>query len=339
MAERIKTFLIVSALAVVVWLFAEAESLGDAEVSARIEFPPVNSTSLLIRSEPRNPTVRLGLRGGKAALQRATSVLEAPIRLEPGRGIPDTDGRHVIDLADALRRSLALAETRVTIEFVRPPTLEVTIESLETVTLDILPDLPDVQTEGPIAMTPAKAEVRVPRPLAETLEEGTIVRARPAPDQAAGLLAPGPHSVVVPVQLPPALQGQLGVTLMTERTRLEFTVVSTLMTETFPSVPVQALLAPTEANEWSIDVEPQDQILSVDLTAPRAVMSELKSGSRVSLVAVLTLSDIDLQSGVTSKPVSFVLLRDGVLQPLPRDVAIRADRAEVRFKAVRIAPP
>lgn len=339
MAERIKTFLIVTSLAIVVWLFAEAESLGESEVSARIEFPPANSTSLLIRSEPRNPTVRIGLRGGKAALQRAASVLEAPIRLEPGRGLPDTDGRHIIDLTDALRHTQAFAETRVTIEFVRPPTLEVTIESLETISLDIQPDLPELQTDGPIVITPPKAQVRLPHSLADQIDKETTAKARPASDQITGLLAPGPHTILVPVQLPVGLQGQPGVTLLTERTRLEFTVVSTLVTETFPSVPVQVLVAPTEANEWSIDVSDKDQILSVDVTGPRAVMSELKSGSGVNLVAVLTLSDIDLQSGVTSKPVSFMLLRDGALQPLPRDVTIRADRTEVSFKAVRNTPP
>lgn len=338
MAERIKTVAIVTILAIVVWLFAEAESLGEAEVSARIEFPSPGSTGLLIRTEARNPTVRIGLRGGKAALQRASSVFEAPIRLEPGRGIPDSDGRHAVDLADALRRSQTLADMRVTIEFVRPPTLEVTIEALETVALDIVPELPDVQTEGPIATTPAKAEVRAPRSVAEALD-ATFALARPSPDQLAGLLTPGPHNLVVPVHLPPGLQGQPGVTLLTERTRLEFTVVSTLVTEPFPSVPVQVLVAPTEANEWIIDVEAQDQILSVDLTAPRAIMSEIRSGARVSLVGVLTLSDIELQSGVTSKPVSFVLLRDGAVQPLPREVTVRADRSEVRFKASRMAAP
>ena len=69
-------------------------------------------------------------------------------------------------------------------------------------------------------------------------------------------------------------------------------------------------------------------------------MSDLKSATvSASIVAVLALSDIDLQSGVTSKPVSFALLRDGVLQTLPREVTVRADRSEVRFTVERISHP
>ena len=340
MADRIRTILIVSILAVVVWLFAEAESLGEDEVSARIEFPPPAATSLLVRSDPPNPTVKVGLRGGKAALQRARSVLEAPIRLEPGRGVPDTDAARVIDLADALRRNQALAETRVTIEYVRPPTLEVTVETLQTRAIEVRPDLPDLQTEALPVVTPPTVEVRLPRSLAERLDETIVARARPVSEQNGAPLAPGAHSITAPVQLPSTLHGQPGVSLLTDRVRVEFTVVSTLVTETLPAVPVQILLAPTEANEWFVTMDAEDQILSVELTGPRAIMSELKSDSvNASIVAILYLSDIDLQSGVTAKSVSFALLRDGILHGLPRDVAVRAERSEVRFRSERVVVP
>jgi hypothetical protein len=331
-----KTIVVVSLLAIVVWLFAEAESLGDAEVSARIEFPPASSSAFLISSEPRSPSVRIGMRGAKSALQRASSILETPIRLEPGRGgVPDADGTYTIDLTEALRASPAIADTRVTLEWVRPPTITVKLEDLETRPYDIQATLPGVQTEGAIEIVPRVAQVRAPVAVHTEFAETAFVQARPPQDQAA--LPPGVHTITIPLSLPPALQQRPGVTLLTDRAELRFTVVSTLVTETLSAVPVQTLLAPTEANEWRITIAPQDQILSIEMTGPRQIMSDLKSATvSASIVAVLALSDIDLQSGRTSKPVAFAMLRDGVLQNLPREVTVRADRSEVRFTVERM---
>ncbi len=338
MADRLKTFGIVSLLAVVVWLFAEAESLGEAEVSARIEFPPASASRFLITSEPRSPSVRLSLRGGKAALQRAASALESPVRLEPGRGgIPEVPGTHTVDLLEALRASAPLADARVTLEWVRPNTITVVLAPLETRPLEIQADLPGIQIEGPVEMTPRVAEVRAPVGVFEEFGRAFVNATLAGEAQS---LPPGRHTVTARLELPPALQGRPGVSLRTERAELSFTVVSTLVTETLPAVPVQVLLAPTEASEWRVSISPQDQILSVEMTGPRQIMSGLASTEgKMSIVGVLALSDIDLQSGLTSKAVGFVLLREGVPQRLPREVTIRADRSEVRFTAERIAAP
>lgn len=336
--DGIKSVLVVTALALFVWLVAESETLGEAEIQPRVEVVTPPESGLIVRTAIREPRIKVGLRGGKAALQRARSVLESPVRLEPGRDFPESDGRHTIDLLEALRRYEPLSGTRVTVDWVSPPRVDLEVESLDIVSLPIVTDLPDVQVEGTVIVEPAAAEVRAPRSVIDTLTQDDAAIAAPTPEQAEQTTIPGPHSISAPVRLPASLTGTPGVTLLTDRTRLEFTVVSTRITETIPAVPVQVLLAPTEASEWRVVVQDQDQILSVDLTGPRAVMAELKSVS-FSIVAVLSLSDLDLQSGMTSKGVGFAVLRDGVLTSLPREVTVRAQRSEVRFTTERVAEP
>ena len=340
MISRIRTGLILLMLAFVIWLFAESESLGDAEQAVRVEFGvgSEDRDRLLVRTPDFDGRLQVSFRGAQASIQRARAAMESILRLEPGMpGIPDTDGRHTLRLIDVLREQPFMRTTGVTIELVQPQQITIEVEELVQRDFPIVPLLPGIEVEGEVSITPATAQVRLPRSAAAAISQETAVIARVTP--AAGrTLPPGPHTMGnIALALPDELANARGVTLLTRRATLEFTVRSTLQTETFSSVPVQVLLPPIEMSDWRVILDESDQFVRVEISGPSELIERLRSG-QLRLLAAFSLSDVELASGVTSKPLRIMVLADGVPAPLPEGLTVTSPVGTARFVVQRIAP-
>ncbi|MEO1130349.1 MAG: hypothetical protein AAFX05_11685, partial [Planctomycetota bacterium] len=289
MAERLKTFIVVTTLALVVWLFAESESLGEADMIARIEVYVAEQDREELRVVTRDfdGRVTLSIRGAKSSIEAARALLENPIRLQPGMvGIPESNGDHDVRLLEALLAYAPLRASGVTLEAVRPSTLPISIDRLQLIELPIRADISGVRADGDVIVTPPIAEVRVPVSVAAGLE-GESAIARFIAEGGAG--PAGPRRETVTLELPESLLGAPGVVLLTKRATLEFTVSGTLENLQIPSVPVQVMLPPIEMEDWRVVIDEADQFLSVELRGPRDLIAELeRSNQRV--VAVVSLS-------------------------------------------------
>lgn len=338
MRERLTTFVVVTLVSLTLWLYAEAESLGRETAPGRIEFISTRN-DLTIRPAPNfDGRVTIELSGSKAALTRAMAVLEGPLRLEPGKcGLPDTAGSTQINLQSALQQYDALQRSGVAIVAVRPPTATIDIGELVEVQARIVPKLPSVEVGGEVTVEPAQAMLRVPKALAAQTTSPFEVIAAPTPDQVSRLPESGPVTLPVTLSLPDALRQERGAELITNRAKLTFSIRSTLVPATLP-VPVQVLLPSIEQNLWSISIDPDDAILNVEVAGPADIINRLKSPAE-GLVALLALSSDDLARGITTKPVGFAVLRQGVPTPLPESVVVRTPSTAVRFEATkRVAP-
>lgn len=337
MAERIQGFILVTLIAVMIWLAAEAESLGTTTVPARVTF-----AGLEIRDEGRliatpkdwDGNVTLDLRGSRASLQTARSTLESRIDLLPGvAGVPSEAGEYQLDLLSVLQQTEKLRGSGVTIESVSPRRVSIEIRELVVVQLPIRPELPGVLVQGEIGVGPQTASVRLPKANTAIVENPSAapVVAQPSQQQLTGLGEAGLKSIPVTLQLPEILRGKPNVELLTRTATLTFTTQSGVRTDTL-SAPVWTLTPSLEVGNWVVEIDSADQLLTVKVTGPNAVMDRLRSttsGDR--LIAVLDLSSDELDAGIESKAVGFALLRNGAPIALPDTLKIEPAAPTVRF--------
>lgn len=330
MRRRAYEVLIVLTLVVVVWLYAEAESLTEATLTGRItlEVDPRDAGAILVAADEREDRVAVSVRGPRGSVDRLERALEQTIALLPGMpGLPDTPGEHEARLREVFEQHPDLGATGAEIESVRPATVRYEVVRLVTRRAPIEPALRGVRTDGPVETEPATAEVRLPEPLARELGARLTVLA-PLPEGFEP--AAGPQRVDATLELPPSVASEPGVELLTERASLAFTAAGTTETRRLPTVPVQVMLPPVEMDRYRVEIDPETQFVAVTLTGPRAVLERLESGEG-RLVGVIALSDREIARGVTEKPVRVLVLRDGAIEPLPETVSASAETETVRF--------
>ncbi len=341
MLKPFKSFAIVTVIAVTIWLFAEAESLGEATLLARIQFVAGDAQDRLVRPvESADPTVAIDVRGSRGGIGRARdSLASEPIRLAPGSpGVPATDGRHTVNLLNALLEYKPLAGQGLKVVSVRPQNVDIVVRELVTQGVPIEPRLAGAEAVGAIKVTPEVAQIRMPRSAWDALGDRLRLQARLTEEQVSRLPGGGVARVEARLERPPELAGVDDVTLLTSTAALEFTVKNRSATITVPVVPVQLVVPPIETERWGVTIQPEDQILSAEISGPSEIVERIKGPSE-RLIAVLALSSDELESGLKSKEVSFALLRAGVLSPLPDSIRLTPSKAVVGFTVERRQEP
>lgn len=338
MAERVQGFILVTLIAVMIWLAAEAESLGTSTFPARVAFAGLDIAGegrLIVTPKDWDGTATLDLRGSRGALQGARSTLETRIELLPGvAGVPSDAGDHQIDLLPVLQQSEKLRASGITIESVSPRRVTVEIRELVVVRLPIRAELPGVILQGETAVAPELAAVRLPKSISQPLiDDPTLAQviAQPTTQQLSTLGEAGLKSIPVTLVLPESLRAKPNIELLTRTATLTFTTQSGVRTENL-SAPVWALTPSLEVGNWVVELDAGDQLLTVKVTGPNAIMDRLRSPSSGDrLVAVLDLSSDELDQRIESKTVGFALLRDGAPITLPDTLKIEPAAPRVRF--------
>jgi hypothetical protein len=333
--EKLTTFVVVTLVTLTIWLFAEAESLGHESLPCTVEIAAADSSRDVSPTTGWDGRVTLDISGSRRALEQVRDLLSQPVRLTLPSTMPE--GEQSLDLLEAMQVSESLVRSGVTIESVRPLRAGVLVQEIVTRQVPIRAELPGVQVSGQIAVTPDKADVRLPRVLADRLGDALAVVARVPSDQRSRLDQPGPVAVQAEIVLPESITKERGVQLLTQRASLAFSIKSTLTTANF-AFPVQVLTLPIEWGDWTVEIRDEDERLNVELTGPSDVIDRLKSPEE-RLIAVLALSSDDLAKKATSKDASFGVVRDGVFSPLPAGVQVKADRRTVRFEVKKRGEP
>lgn len=327
MREKITTFLLVTLVTLTIWLFAEAESLGHETLQATCEITPTDSSRLISPAAGWDNRVAFDLSGSRNALERAQELLGQPLKLPLPEGL--ADGEQGLNLLEAFQSYEPLVKTGVTVDAVRPLRASVLVQEIVTRQVPIRVELTGVEVQGSIAVTPDRAEVKLPRALSARLGDGLEVTARIPPDQRSKLAQPGPIAVQAEIALPDSLFGERGVQLLTPRASLAFSVRDTTTSVPF-AFPVQVLALPVEWGDWEVVIQPEDQRLTADVSGASDLVERLKSGSDKP-IAVLSLTSDELAKKITSKEVGFVVLRAGIPSALPAGLTVSAERRIVRF--------
>ncbi len=335
MLNRARNVLVVTLFALVLWIFAESESLGEYSSLASVRFTPGDSAARLIAPDPSfDGTVTIDLVGSKAAISRSEAALAGGIRLEPGMpGIPASDGRHTVSLIRAIQDYAPLKRTGVRIASVTPQAVEVQVTELVTIEAPIDPALEGVEVVGEVRLVPDRASIRIPKSAAGAQPESLRLRARLDERQLSRLPAGGPVKEEAALLPPPALASLPGFSMDRATATIEFTIRSRSDTEKLASVPVQVVLPPVEVGRWIVEIETEDRFLAAEASGPREAIDRIKSGTEA-VIAIVALSSDELQARIPAKDATFAILRNGVITARP-ELAVTTAKSAVRL---RIAP-
>lgn len=308
------SILVVSML---IWLFAEAQSVSEHVVDVRVTISAPPSSGLVVTVDDLAWTGRASVRlqGARAAIDEASRELAAGVALLVGApGVTAEPGRQIVDLRSALMSNPPLDRADVTIAAVEPRTLELRIDELVRLTdIPIRPELPGVQTVGDVQIDPPTAIVVLPGRVRDRLKDQLsqlAVTARLTERAINSLPEGGPQRHEARLSLPTDIGDLPGVRIEPQSALLTFTVRSTTESITVASVPVWPMAPPTDINRWEITVEPI-VLRDVSLSGPSDVMQRIRSGE-LRVIATVVLSSDELEQRITAKAPTIFGLPDTV---------------------------
>lgn len=330
--NQIKTVVLVSLVTVLVWVFAEGESLRTDELTATIELGEEGSFRLvrLDEGESFDGRVRLRVQGATASLDQLRESLREPIMLTTHE-LGDQSGQ--VQLAEALRRHKVLQGTGVRLAEVDPPTIRIVVETLVTRPVRVRVEAGDAVLDGEPTVQPAEVVLRLPDRLADA-QEWTVDAV--VSGESLGRLVPGRAETIasVPVAVPAALRGVAGVDVQPGSVAVTLTLRTQTDTGTLESVPIDVRVPLAVSGKYVVTVVPGGEFLAgVRVRGPReAVDRALSGGGRIA--AEIYLSPDELAQAAASGT-EIARAPDG-LTGLPPGVTWEADDPIVRVQ-VRLA--
>ena len=154
--ERLGTYSLVTVVAVLIWLWAAAETRGQRPALFRVQLAPASPADQVVT--PGELTAEVTMTGSQLALQQAAELASrTPLTLTVGNELPSQIGVHRTSLVEALEKNDAITRTGVGILSVDPATIDLTIDALVPITLPVRPVLPGIEVEGEVEVIPPAA--------------------------------------------------------------------------------------------------------------------------------------------------------------------------------------
>lgn len=335
MLKSLPTLLIVTTVAIAIWVVAEAESVRTETFNPMLMIDQAGVGGHMARPGSNAPPVRITIEaeGSAAALDALGRVLQGNVVLAPTRGLRDEPGTYVQDLRSALISLEAIAATGVTIASVEPPTISVEIAEQESVEVVVELQRDGLNLEGEPAINPPRVMITGPKSLIDLLNPETS-RARVTLTQdELDRLVPGQSETItrVEVRLPaeiPAGQFWGASPVAPPTVDVTLTLRAQVRTITIPRVSVLLMVAPIDYNDWDVLVENDSRDLrNVVLTGPSDVIGQYERGER-RVDAFVRLTYEDLENGVQSESIS----REAQFGPLAAGVTAHCDDYTVALR-------
>jgi hypothetical protein len=307
----LKTWTIVIPVTLLIWVFAEAESLRSLNVPTSFAIrPPTDQRQVVDAVDDAGQPIPDGgasrrrtvsIEGPAAAIQRAENILREGITLTPGMGeFASSRGSRELDLAAVLRSYPPLQGLGVTIKSVDPPRIRVAVDDVVERKVGVVVELPDGQTDGPPVVSPPEVVMRIPSEAAAKLPDGAQAIAKIDRTTWDRLVPGRRESTQVAVQLPKALEGIRNVIITPARVTIDLTVRSRTDTLTIPTVPVHIRAPAAELERWDVQIKGRALLNDVKITGPADVIQRVRDGS-ITVVAFVPLSYEDLERRIASK--------------------------------------
>ncbi len=342
--------LMISFVAAMIWLFAEAASLSRAPELARIIIAdPLDQNIVRVTSDGWTGSVRLTLEGPTSSLQRASSLLAEGVRLALGQpGVPNVEGEHVVDLRQALRADERISRAGLTVIEADPATVRIEVESfVELPDVEVTLDAPGLLLSQDPVFDPPRVRVRARRAVIRELESlpgGPVVVATLPPASTESLVPGAARSLETRLALPGAItsvRDPQSVRITPSSAQVTLTARSRIDSITIPSAPIWTMMPPTEADLWSVTVE-TPFVRDVVLSGPPDLIEQFRQ-NRLRLVATLAFTNDELSARITSKPVTVWAMSEsdrGGARDVPAELAIKGGETPIKITiAPRQQPP
>lgn len=292
--EKVETWIVVTVIAVLVWLYAEATVLQQKtgeSVQLIIDEPTKNYAIA-----PNATNVSVSYRGSSGQIQQFNEITGVPmvIEIDP-TGITTATERTII-LDEALARA-GFGAIGVTDLEIDPATLNIVIQPLDTIQLPVVVDAGDVPLNGEPVAEPAHVAVTAPQNVIDQLR-GQSVTAKLVQATSNG---DGTGRERVATNIPLVFPSEVDLDSQwvktdndTNTVRINYTLaddVTTVVVERVPlyiSLPVDAQLRYT--------VRPQDKtnfLSDVELQGPTDLIARIKARDPdLTIRAVIRIDDV-----------------------------------------------
>jgi hypothetical protein len=331
---HLRTILIVTIVTVLIWVFAESETLQPADRATQLVFQVdagSNRVLDIINSEgvPLNESsvrVTMWVEGPGPAIEALDEALRpGSIEIKPGAlGLDLSGGARDLRLVDALRASNALNDVGVTILRTDPEFVRVLPDEIVTRRMRVEVPAPGGETDGLPEARPAEVDVTMTKTQSDALGQDAVAVARID----AGVwpkLIPGKRENVpgVRLELPGAIAGRPRVKANPATVDVSLTLKSKTASIKLDSVPVAIRVAPEEFNNWTIQVPQSDRFLTdVTVNGPAEYIAQISNQS-IQLIAVVSLTFEELEKRIPSK--------EAVFSDVPAGVKVDAANRTVRM--------
>jgi hypothetical protein len=302
-----RLFVTVTLLSLLIWLWAESESLRSLQVSPRLEAVAEQSmVEASLDGLESGGLARIALRGSTAGIDQVQRAMPGILRLTPGTpGVPGEPGEHTLSLREVLAQQQVFRQAGVTVEQVEPAQVRLRVVAMQDVKLPVTVESPSVEFEVPPAANPREVTVRIPAAMklsdkyaaVAALDEAVLAEAREGERFRTNI------KLVLP-NLPDRRPDPQTVTL-------EFTLRRKLELHTEPSVGVLVCLPPDEADRWQVQLK-ESSVREVTVAGPRDLVQQVRD-RKIQLQALLMLTADDLKNKVSSKAVTFATVPPGLL--------------------------
>lgn len=308
MSDRFKTILIVTVVALLIWLYAEQANPAkpmERSVTFQLVVPP--GGDLIARLGEPGRAYRFEFSGPMAELEQLRARLQrtdSRISLAIGTDIEPTTGQHDFPLRELLAGHEWFAGAKIIISESQAQTLRVVIDRWTKVEVDVAPgDFGDLAIDGPVVVEPASLGVEVWESVARPIPPDQLrLIATPAPEDLAQLAEGQSHTIGARVSLSTVLRPEQVRLPEGSRVNLTFRLQSRQAQTTFGPVPIKLVILPRDQNYEVTLAEPV--IAEIRLSGPSDLINRVKA-REIKVFAYLDLDSVELSSGITSKAVSF----------------------------------
>ncbi|MCA9298597.1 MAG: hypothetical protein KDA28_05995 [Phycisphaerales bacterium] len=329
--SRLRTYLLVTVFAALIWVFAEGESLQTKNITLDVELVAPGETTILITDMPAS--VELQLRGSTVTLDLLKkNRLGTDLQLVVGEfELPREEGMHVIPSSTVFREALGLREYGVTLEQVQP-------ESIRYELVRLVPLQARVEVLDPDGRSLEASEVvtlQVPTELAPGLTEPVELEARLTAAMMRTLTSGRPQLVrSVPVELPPSMRD-------THARVVPPTISPTVLVRSpeseavIPSVPIWVEMSPVDMATYDVALDPPAIVENVTVRGPSTLVERITSADAIAPIKVRAVIRLDYETleGVVASG------GEGAAQVefagAPDDVRFDAEGLTVRYRVTK----
>jgi hypothetical protein len=280
--ERVETWVVVTVIAVLIWLYAEGanvQQLSRQPVQISFKVPPGQEDEFAVL--PIEPTqANVSFEGASSQVQRFQRLANKPFEVVIEPGAEDFIERVVV-LQDALNQA-GLGELGVTVTEVDPPTQSVTVKRLVTVPLRVQVETGNYRfsSNPPPTPTPAEVDVTVPADLARSLRGGYV--AARLDEVVPGELTPNTEQVQrdVPLEFPASVRLDDRYHSVSHRTvQVNYTTEDLDETFVIKRVPIFVNLPVGVQRQYAIrPTDEQNFLTDVEVRGPSDTIAKIRQG-------------------------------------------------------------
>ena len=335
------TLILVTIVTLLIWLLAEDLTRQESTLrSAGVAFAVADPDRFAV--EPDRVEVTLSVGGSNRSVSTLREIVEnetLTIGLDTKEGIVSID-----DLAKRLNELPTVSKTGVKILSVQSPTRTIKITELAEITAPVRPRLPEGSLVQDPVVSQKEARIILPRREAAKLPENLTLEAVVDPKDMQHLEPGDAKTVDAIIKLPEEYASMQDVSIIPADARVSFRLVSRYSSVDLDKVYVQLLINAATADAFKITLlEPVLRNVQVETSTELA--AQLAPGPNgeppaARVVAVLPLSNLELEQGVESKPVAYFMaqLPDGTGQEVTASVDGEAHPL-IQISVEAAAPP